>query len=586
MKKLSFFLLLISAQLYAQPPQWGFPIDGPGDEDTGNLGVDDGGNVVVVGEFSSVLDVDPDNVDQLLLDPGSAEEAQFVAKYSSVGDLLWAFPLIPGSNSTDEVGVSDVAVFGDGRFYLLLTLSGSIDLSPMGTPTLVTATTIQPFPPLARDRVLVSYAADGSYSWHKRITGDTATISVNGLSISGSGDVIVSGSYKGDIDLDDSVVAIDDSLHSVPGAINSQGFFVRYGSDGSFQWAIDMDNDLAQLNAFTSSQGDALFTTLSVYMTGGTVDIDPGPGSYPVDATSQLSYLVRYGIDLIPQWAVPLSTSSLEQVVASANGETTVLGFYENSLDLGDTILIDTYPGPAVNFIAHYSPDGAFQWAKNIPNGLLPAQLSLDPWSDVVVSFAFYDPIDLDGPGSDPIAELTPMSGVWRDQGFVWYSEVGAFLTAWRIGDPGGYADVRDLALDNEGNLVITGTMFGTLDFDPGLDQFPLTVPITPDSSEGGYLVRYAPIITGQSPNPALTVKAAFPNPFASSITISVPSTGFTSVTVTDFMGQVVRRFGRNVASSVTWDGRTTSGTEVPPGMYLVTVIADGQRYTQRVIKQ
>ena len=50
--------------------------------------------------------------------------------------------------------------------------------------------------------------------------------------------------------------------------------------------------------------------------------------------------------------------------------------------------------------------------------------------------------------------------------------------------------------------------------------------------------------------------------------------------------GRVVRMFNTTPERSF-WDGRTASGTEVPPGIYFVTVVTqDGQRYTQRVIKQ
>ena len=74
------------------------------------------------------------------------------------------------------------------------------------------------------------------------------------------------------------------------------------------------------------------------------------------------------------------------------------------------------------------------------------------------------------------------------------------------------------------------------------------------------------------------------PNPFSEQMTICSKVNG--SLLLTDPMGRIIRTVPVAIDQSLTWDGRTTSGTEVPPGMYLVTVIADGQRYTQRMIKQ
>lgn len=78
----------------------------------------------------------------------------------------------------------------------------------------------------------------------------------------------------------------------------------------------------------------------------------------------------------------------------------------------------------------------------------------------------------------------------------------------------------------------------------------------------------------------------ANPCPFSTMVTLTLPSADKRSVLVADAMGMEVCTFQNVTGDHLNWDGRTTSGTEVPPGMYLVTVIADGQRYTQRVVKQ
>lgn len=79
----------------------------------------------------------------------------------------------------------------------------------------------------------------------------------------------------------------------------------------------------------------------------------------------------------------------------------------------------------------------------------------------------------------------------------------------------------------------------------------------------------------------------AAPNPFSGSVALNLPSSHLGPLTITDMIGGEIRTFSNLTSDRIVWDGRTDSGTEVPPGMYLVAVTTqDGQRYTQRVIKQ
>ena len=84
-----------------------------------------------------------------------------------------------------------------------------------------------------------------------------------------------------------------------------------------------------------------------------------------------------------------------------------------------------------------------------------------------------------------------------------------------------------------------------------------------------------------------LSQMTVLPNPFSASLNIKLSATGMTEVRITDALGAPLFSQHSGNGIEVVWNGRTTTGTEVPPGMYFVTVItADGQRYTQRVVKQ
>jgi hypothetical protein len=83
----------------------------------------------------------------------------------------------------------------------------------------------------------------------------------------------------------------------------------------------------------------------------------------------------------------------------------------------------------------------------------------------------------------------------------------------------------------------------------------------------------------------------AEPSPFVSEVAVryTVPRAGDVDVSVFGLDGRRLRRLvaGRRELGeySVRWDGRSASGTPVPPGVYLVRVQAPGGTRSGRVIR-
>ena len=119
----------------------------------------------------------------------------------------------------------------------------------------------------------------------------------------------------------------------------------------------------------------------------------------------------------------------------------------------------------------------AFGWA--IRNGGtkddIGRSVASDAHGNVYVAGTFSGMADFDpGPG---VYNLTPVGGtnIFAAK----YSSSGALLWARSFG--GGGFDARcQIALDQAGNVFVTGAFSGTADFDPGVGNFPL-------SSAGGY---------------------------------------------------------------------------------------------------
>lgn len=110
--------------------------------------------------------------------------------------------------------------------------------------------------------------------------------------------------------------------------------------------------------------------------------------------------------------------------------------------------------------------------------------VALDAHGGAVVTGSFQGTVDFDpGPGA------TTLTSEGNSDVFVArYSPTGTFVSAIRIGGP-GIDDGRAVAVDADGNAVVTGSFQGTVDFDPGAGVLTLT-------GQGNYemfVARYTP---------------------------------------------------------------------------------------------
>ncbi len=142
-------------------------------------------------------------------------------------------------------------------------------------------------------------------------------------------------------------------------------------------------------------------------------------------------------------------------------------------LDNNNVVDFDPGPGTAnlmpVNygpdiFFAKYDPMGNYIWAKSIGSTStdIGYDIAVDNNGNVYITGWFYGTADFD-PGIG-VANLTPIGDF--DIFFAKYDSLGNYIWAKRIGSAG---DDRayGMAVDDNGNIIITGTFQDTVDFDP-----------------------------------------------------------------------------------------------------------------------
>ena len=126
-----------------------------------------------------------------------------------------------------------------------------------------------------------------------------------------------------------------------------------------------------------------------------------------------------------------------------------------------------------------------YKWAKNLGGpGVDRAQcVETDAAGNVYVAGAFRDSMDAD-PGAG-VFKL--VSNGMLDAFLAKYTENGDFVWAFSFGDI--YDDeFLDIKIDNEGNLITTGSFMETIDLDPGPGTYNVT---SVWNNNDGFLAKY-----------------------------------------------------------------------------------------------
>ncbi|MEP7121316.1 MAG: hypothetical protein ABJE95_10420 [Byssovorax sp.] len=148
------------------------------------------------------------------------------------------------------------------------------------------------------------------------------------------------------------------------------------------------------------------------------------------------------------------------RVAVDAQGNVVIVGDFAGKIDFGGGAL--TSAGATDVYLAKFDSTGAFLWAKSFGN--VAAQNGFDvafaPNGDVVFTGAFAGTINLGG------GALTSLGATDLFVGR--YDPAGTFLWGKRFGDAAAQAG-KGVAVDGQGNVIITGDIAGKVDFGGGV---------------------------------------------------------------------------------------------------------------------
>ncbi|WP_353139933.1 hypothetical protein, partial [Pseudopedobacter sp.] len=309
----------------------------------------------------------------------------FVAKTDNAGKFDWMLGFGPTVKSTaspytvaiaNAIAVDDVnnAVYIGGRFageidYYYKSSSG-INFSPGNISTIGASDT---------DGLLMKLSKTGNYVWHKTFSSTTAnsTESVRDVRTDADGNLIVVGSFTGEL-----------KINEVPVLIEGQAFKSKGSTDG-FIAKFDTNGNLLFIKSIGGTAADVAYAVVtdpidkSIYATGSgnfgtatTISIDSE--NFPV-ALGTSTWLTKLDSDGVVKWVQSISSTESQQKIAyditvdKDNGvyiAGTLSGGSDNTLDFGGvTVPIEANTATFPFFAKFNASNGSGIWGKVFPAG-------------------------------------------------------------------------------------------------------------------------------------------------------------------------------------------------------------------------
>lgn len=342
-----------------------------------------------------------------------------------------------------------VAVDADGNVIVAGQMEGSVDFG--GGPLEATGT--------GADAFVAKLDRFGAHLWSKRFPGEGNQF-VMAVDVDAAGDIVVAGRAFGRIDLGGGVLA-------------SRGrddvFVAKLDGEGNHLWSKIFGGpgeDRCDRIAVTASGG--------VLVAGAFQDaIDFGTG--PLESAGMRDAFVLElgpgGETLRALRAGGAGDDHAHAIAADAEGNVIAAGHFSGAIELGGPEL--TSAGLTDIFVVKLGPGGEHLWSARFGGaGADEAHdLAVDPTSgDLVLTGTFTTTLDFTGGEGEPL-----VSAGGRDLFVARLSPDGGHVLSRRFGDAedqlltdfetGARASV---AVDAEGNLLLTGPLFGAADFGGG----------------------------------------------------------------------------------------------------------------------
>jgi len=382
----------------------------------------------------------------LTVTDGPGAQASDTALVSVTSGGTWSH----GFGSPGEDRGQSVAVGADGEIAATGYFSGTVDFG--GGPL-----TSEHFPWLDgnqyKDVYVARYSASGRHLWSRRI-GAEADDRGNGIAMTANGDVVVTGAAANYVDFGDG------TLTSAGGG--NDVFVARYAAaDGSHVWSRRVGGSGEESGRAVVVDGAGNVIVVGHFQ--GTLDFGGGSLTAAGGATDQDLFVAKYSAAGTHLWSRRFGAASAfdygNAVAVDASGNVIVTGAFYGAVSFGGGTL--TSAGGYDLYVAALSSTGAHLWSKRFGGAGddYAYGVAVDASGNVVVTGAYQGTVNFGG------GSLTSAGG--SDVFVARYSPAGAHLWSRTSGAAGGDGG-QGVTIDGSGNVVVTGSFQGSVDFGGG----------------------------------------------------------------------------------------------------------------------
>jgi uncharacterized protein YqgV (UPF0045/DUF77 family) len=455
------------------------------------IAVSSSGDVYVIGGFRGKLDIG-NGVTPITTT--STDGSAFVAKYNSTltpTDLKY----IGGPGTNDLSGGYSVAVSSSGDVYVTGMFRGTLDISVEVTPITTNSTYGSAF--------VAKYTSTLRPTHLKYIGGDMDTDISDGYSVavSPSGDIYVTGRFRGTLDIGGEVPRITTT------STDGSAFVAKYTSTLiptilKYIGGTEETDRSIGYSVAVSSSGD-------VYVTGvfrGTLDIGGGIPRISSNSTGNNAFVAKYTNTLAPTHLKYIGSTEETTifvryfVAVSSSGDVYVIGGFRGKLDIGNGVTpITTTSTDVSSFIAKYTSTLTPTILKYIggdmdTDGSDGGSVAVSSSGDVYVTGGFRGTLDIGG----EVPRITTTSTDSSTFVAKYTSTLAPTLLKYIGGtNPNDISIGYSVAFSSSGDVYVTGQFDGTISIDGGKSSITfngITIDgITIDGSEttNFFLAKY-----------------------------------------------------------------------------------------------
>ncbi len=426
---------------------FGSPFSGQDEGDA--IAVDAAGNVYVAGLFSRTVDFDvgPNEVRLTATGGDNSRPDVFVAKYGPNRELIWA----RGFGGIQQEYVNSLAVDASGNVYVTGMIFGTADLDP-GPGQVLRGAGVD------HDPFLVKLDSAGNFVAATTLrNGSTGEVAIDSL-----GNVYWTGTFRGTADFDPGPGVVSRTATG-----DYDAFVVKYSPTFVptlvINWPTLEDID---------TNGLAVDGNGNIYVAGdfrGTVDFDPSAAQLSRTSAGETDgFVAKFsptgGLMYAAVFAGVGWTVS-DDLVVDANGAVYVVG------EMAGTVDFDPGPGTAARtaagfrdqFVVKLDAAGAFSWANTLRASGAPVSLALSNDGFIYFTGRSSSQTDFDPGGGVQNRASGAYVARWKTSGAFDYVQTfeGSGMAA-------GITTIQNIALDALGDVWVTGSFSGEVDFDPG----------------------------------------------------------------------------------------------------------------------